>query len=138
MIDLYTDATPNGLKISITLEEPGLEYQAHRIHLGGEQTTPEFTQMNPNQKIPVIQDGDITVSESGVILYYLSEKTEKLLPKKLSKRSKAMEILMLNMSGLGPNFDQLMVWVLSLQGGGNYSVPLMLMAYWVNNPFEIQ
>ncbi len=110
MIDLYTDAPPNGLKISIALEELGIEYQAHKIHLGGEQTTPEFTQMNPNQKIPVIQDGDITVSESGAILYYLAEKTGKLLPKDLTKRSKVMEMLMLQMSGLGPNFGQLMVW----------------------------
>ena len=58
MIELYTDATPNGLKVSIALEELGLDYQAHRLNLGGDQMEPVFTQMNPNQKIPVIKDGE--------------------------------------------------------------------------------
>jgi GST-like protein len=110
MIDLYTDATPNGLKISIALEELGLGYQAHAIYLGGEQMSPEFTAMNPNQKIPVIKDDEVIVTESGAILYYLAEKTGSLLPKELLKRSKVIEMLMLQMSGLGPNFGQLLVW----------------------------
>lgn len=110
MIDLYTDATPNGLKISIALEELGLEYRAHRLFLGGDQKTPEFTQMNPNQKIPVINDGDLTISESGAILHYLAEKTGKLLPVDPMQRAKVMEMLMLQVSGLGPNFGQLLVW----------------------------
>ena len=81
MLELYTDATPNGLKVSIALEEMGLEYNVHRVFLGGEQTTPEFTKLNPNQKIPVLVDDDIVVTESGAILLYLAEKTGKLLPK---------------------------------------------------------
>jgi len=110
MIELYTDATPNGLKISIALEELGLEYKAHRIFLGGDQMTPKFTAMNPNQKIPVLKDGDITVSESGAILNYLAEKTGKLMPTDLADRAKTIEMLLLQMSGLGPNFGQLIVW----------------------------
>jgi len=110
MIDLYTDATPNGLKISIALEELGLDYQAHRLFLGGDQKSEKFTLLNANQKIPVVQDGDITVSESGAILYYLAEKSGQLLPTELKKRTKVMELLMLQMSGLGPSFGQLIVW----------------------------
>jgi len=110
MIELFTDATPNGLKISIALEELGLEYKAHGLHLGGDQKTAEFTAMNPNQKIPVLKDGDTIISESGAILYYLAEKTGKLLPKALQPRTKVMEMLMLQMSGLGPSFGQLLVW----------------------------
>ena len=110
MIDLYTDATPNGLKISIALEELGLEYQAHRVYLGGDQMTDEFTKMNPNQKIPVLKDENVTLAESGAILYYLAQKTGKLLPSDLVQRSKVMELLMLQMSGLGPYFGQLMTW----------------------------
>jgi len=110
MIELFTDATPNGLKISIALEELGLEYKAYGLHLGGDQKSDEFTAMNPNQKIPVLKDGEIIVTESGAILYYLAEKTGRLLPKEIVKRTKVMEMLMLQMSGLGPNFGQLMVW----------------------------
>jgi len=110
MIDLYTDATPNGLKVSIALEELGLDYQAHRLNLGGDQMEPVFTQMNPNQKIPVIKDGDTIVTESGAILFYLAEKTGQLMPTSLTERSKVMERLMFQMSGLGPHFGQLMVW----------------------------
>ncbi len=110
MIELYTDATPNGLKVSIALEEVGLEYNTHRLYLGGDQMTDEFTRLNPNQKIPVIKDGDITVTESGAILYYLAEKTGELLPKDIAERTKTIEMLMLQMSGLGPYFGQLLVF----------------------------
>jgi len=110
MIELYTDATPNGLKISIALEELGLVYKANKIYLGGDQKTGEFTKMNPNQKIPVLKDGDLIVAESGAILFYLAEKTGKLLPEGLNARTKVMELLMLQMSGFGPSFGQLMVW----------------------------
>lgn len=119
MIDLYTDATPNGLKISIALEELGLDYQAHPVFLGGEQTTAQFTEMNPNQKIPVLKDGDVCVTESGAILYYLAQKTGKLLPQDPLKRTEVVERLMLQMSGLGPNFGQLLVW----GGAWNNEVP---------------
>ena len=110
MIDLYTDATPNGLKISIALEELALDYTAHRIYLGGDQMSDDFTKMNPNQKIPVLKDEDVTLAESGAILYYLAQKTGKLLPKDLAQKSKVMELLMLQMSGLGPSFGQLMTF----------------------------
>jgi len=110
MINLYTDATPNGLKISIALEELDLQYLVHKGLEDGANTSPEFTAMNPNQKIPLLNDGDVIVSESGAILYYLAEKSGKLLPKDRLKRTKVIEMLMLQMSGLGPNFGQLLVW----------------------------
>ena len=125
MIDLYTDATPNGLKISIALEELGLKFNAHRIYLGGDQMTKAFTKMNPNQKIPVLKDGDIILAESGAILYYLAEKTGKLLPTDLTKRSKVMELLMLQMSGLGPSFGQLMTF----GGAWNNEFPVVTARY---------
>src|SRR5882757_5027596 len=94
MIDLYTDATPNGLKISVALEELGLKYNVHRIFLGGDQKTPEFTAMNPNNKIPVLVDDGLVVTESGAILMYLAEKTGKLLPTKGPARTKTIEMVM--------------------------------------------
>jgi GST-like protein len=110
MLELYTDATPNGLKVSIALEEMGLEYNVHRIFLGGEQTTPEFTKLNPNQKIPVLVDDGIVVTESGAILLYLAEKTGKLLPKDTKGRIKTIEMVINQMASLGPMLGQLMVF----------------------------
>lgn len=110
MLDLYTDATPNGLKISICLEELGLQYNVHRIFLGGDQMSPEFTRLNPNNKIPVLADDGFVLSESGAILIYLAEKTGKLLPKEAKLRAKAIEATMFQMSSLGPMFGQLMVF----------------------------
>ncbi len=87
MIDLYTSSSPNGLKVQITLEETGLEYELHRVNLSeGDQKTPEYLKINPNGKIPAIVDRDglggdeVTVFESGAILLYLAEKTGELLP----------------------------------------------------------
>jgi GST-like protein len=110
MIELYTDATPNGLKVSIGLEEMGLAYNVHRVFLGGEQMTPEFTALNPNNKIPVLVDDDVVVTESGAILIYLAEKTGKLLPKDPKKRIKTIEMVINQMASLGPMFGQLMVF----------------------------
>jgi len=110
MIELYTDATPNGLKVSIALEEMGLGYNVHRIFLGGEQMTPEFTALNPNNKIPVLVDDDITVTESGAILIYLAEKTNKLLPKDPKARIKTIEMVINQMASLGPMLGQLLVF----------------------------
>lgn len=110
MIDIYTDATPNGLKISIALEELGLNYNVHRVFLGGEQKTPEFTALNPNNKIPVLVDDGLVVTESGAILIYLAEKTGKLLPKAAAARIKAIEMVMFQMASVGPMFGQLMVF----------------------------
>jgi len=110
MIDLYTDATPNGLKISVALEELGLKYNVHRIFLGGDQKTPEFTAMNPNNKIPVLVDDGLVVTESGAILMYLAEKTGKLLPTKGPARTKTIEMVMFQIASVGPMFGQLMVF----------------------------
>jgi len=110
MIDVYTDATPNGLKVSIGLEELGLSYNVHRVFLGGEQLTPEFTKLNPNNKIPVLVDDGLVVSESGAILIYLAEKTGKLLPKDPKGRIKTIEMVMFQMASIGPMMGQLIVF----------------------------
>jgi GSH-dependent disulfide-bond oxidoreductase len=110
MIDVYTDATPNGLKVSIALEEMGLSYNVHRVFLGGEQLTPEFTKLNPNNKIPVLVDDGLVVTESGAILMYLAEKTGKLLPKDPKARVKAIEMVTFQMASIGPMMGQLIVF----------------------------
>ena len=110
MIDVYTDATPNGLKVSIALEEMGLAYNVHRVFLGGEQLIPEFTKLNPNNKIPVLVDDDLVVTESGAILIYLAEKTGKLLPKDPKARVKAIEMVTFQMASIGPMMGQLIVF----------------------------
>src|ERR1700755_1697459 len=102
MIDLYTDATPNGFKISIALEELGLKYNVTRVFLGGDQLTPEFTQLNPNNKIPVLVDDGLVISESGAILIYLAEKTGKLLPRDPNLRIKTIEMIVFQRAPLGP------------------------------------
>ena len=114
MIDLYTWTTPNGRKVSIMLEELGLEYTAHPINIGsGEQFTPAFDAINPNHKIPAMVDSDgpdnapITVFESGAMLIYLAEKTKsELLPSGTRERYATLEWLMLQMGGVGPIFGQ--------------------------------
>ena len=114
MIDLYTWTTPNGRKVSIMLEELGLEYTSHPINIGsGEQFTPAFDAINPNHKIPALVDSDgpdnapITVFESGAMLIYLAEKTKsELLPSGARERYAALEWLMLQMGGVGPIFGQ--------------------------------
>ena len=110
MIDLYTSPTPNGRKISVMLEEIGLDYTVHDINLGEqEQKRPEFLAMNPNGRIPVIVDrdnDDFVVFESGAILIYLAEKTGQLLPTEEKARSRVMQWLMFQMGGLGPMMGQ--------------------------------
>ena len=109
MIDLYTWTTPNGRKVSIMLEELGLEYNVFPIDFTqGEQMTPEFLKIGPNNKIPVIVDHETgqSVMESGAILIYLADKYGKLLPKDPVKRSEVMEWLMWQMAGLGPMCGQ--------------------------------
>jgi len=110
MIDLYTAPTPNGRKISIMLEEIGLEYTVHHINLGElEQKRPEFLAMNPNGRIPVIVDRDFdnfVVFESGAIMIYLAEKTGMLLPREEKARSRVIQWLMFQMGGLGPMMGQ--------------------------------
>ena len=114
MIDLYTWTTPNGRKASIMLEEVGLPYTVHPINIGkGDQHTPDFLRINPNNKIPAIVDHDgpggrpVTVFESGAVLIYLAEKTGRLLPKDGAERTAALQWLMFQMGGVGPMFGQL-------------------------------
>jgi len=105
MIDLYTWTTPNGRKISIMLEELGVDYTVHPINFSqGEQRTPEFLKIGPNNKIPVIvdRDNDVSVMESGAIMIYLAEKYGKFLPADPIKKSEVMEWLLWQNGGLGP------------------------------------
>jgi len=96
MIDLYTSPTPNGRKISIMLEEIGLDYTVHNINLGQqEQKRPEFLAMNPNGRIPL----------------YLAEKTGQLLPQEEKARSRVIQWLMFQMGNLGPMMGQANVFV---------------------------
>ncbi len=113
MIDLYSWKTSNGRKLGIMLEELGIPYKAHPIDIGaGDQFTPEFTQLNPNQKIPAMVDSDgpggkpITLFESGAMLIYLAEKTGRFLPQDPHKRYETIQWLMFQMGGIGPIFGQ--------------------------------
>ncbi|MDE0942557.1 MAG: glutathione S-transferase N-terminal domain-containing protein [Alphaproteobacteria bacterium] len=113
MIDLYSWKTSNGKKASIMLEECGLDYNIHPIHIGqDDQFTPEFTAINPNGKIPAIIDQDgpggqpYTVIESGAILMYLAEKTGQFMPTETAARYEVIQWLMFQMGGIGPIFGQ--------------------------------
>jgi len=110
MIDLYTAATPNGYKISVTLEEMGLEYRVHHVRLDqGDQKAPEYLAINPNGRIPTIVDrgnGDFPVFESGAIMIYLAEKTGMLMPADDKGRSLVIQWLMFQMAGIGPMMGQ--------------------------------
>jgi len=113
MIDLYTWSTPNGRKVSIMLEECGLPYRVHPINIGkGEQFTPEFLAINPNNRIPAIIDPDgpggkpLALFESGAILIYLAEKVDRFLPHDARTRIITLQWLMFQMGGVGPMFGQ--------------------------------
>jgi len=113
-IQLYSLTTPNGVKVSIALEEMGLPYEAHLVDFANsDQMTPEFLSLNPNNKIPAIIDPDgpngqpIGLFESGAILLYLAEKSGKFLSSDPEKRYKTIQWLMWQMGGLGPMFGQL-------------------------------
>ena len=109
MIDLYTWTTPNGRKVSILLEELGVEYTVHSINIEkGEQKTPDFLKISPNNKIPAIVDHDNgrALMESGAIMWYLADKYGKFLPTSPEERAKTMEWLMWQMAGLGPMAGQ--------------------------------
>ena len=113
-LQLYSVPTPNGVKVSIMLEETGLPYEPHFIPLGEEGTqTPEFLSLNPNGKIPAILDPDgpggapLALFESGAILIYLAEKTGMLLPADPADRYRTIQWVMFQMGGIGPMFGQL-------------------------------
>jgi GSH-dependent disulfide-bond oxidoreductase len=109
MVDLYTWTTPNGRKVSVMLEECGLEYSVHPVNIReGDQFKPEFVKICPNSKIPAIVDRDsgLSMFESGAILVYLAEKTGKFLPAKNPGRGKVLEWLFWQMANIGPMFGQ--------------------------------
>ncbi len=113
MIDLYTWRTPNGVKVSIMLEELALPYRVHPVNiLEDEQFDPAFLAISPNNKIPAIVDPDgpggepLSLFESGAILLYLAEKTGKLMPGDARGRYRTVEWLMFQMGGVGPMFGQ--------------------------------
>jgi len=113
-IQLYSLPTPNGVKVSIMLEETGLPYEPHRVDFGSnDQTSPEFLSLNPNNKIPAILDPNgpggqpLALFESGAILIYLADKTGRLLPQEPAKRYETLQWLMFQMGGIGPMFGQL-------------------------------
>ncbi len=113
-LQLYSLPTPNGVKVSIMLEECGIPYEAHRVSFQtNDQTSPEFLSLNPNNKIPAIIDPDgpngkpLPLFESGAILIYLAEKTGKLLPTAPDQRYQTLQWLMFQMGGVGPMFGQL-------------------------------
>ncbi|HYN46257.1 MAG TPA: glutathione S-transferase N-terminal domain-containing protein [Allosphingosinicella sp.] len=112
-LQLYSVPTPNGVKVSIMLEEIGLPYEPHFIPLGeGGTRTSEFLSLNPNGKIPAIVDPDgpggepMGLFESGAILIYLAEKTGKLLPAEPARRHQTIQWLMFQMAAIGPMFGQ--------------------------------
>ena len=109
MIDFYTWTTPNGRKVSILLEELGIDYEVHSINITqGDQNSPAFLKISPNNKIPAIIDRDngMSLMESGAILVYLAEKYGKFLPKDRIARAKVNEWLMWQMGGFGPILGQ--------------------------------
>ncbi len=113
MIDLYTWGTPNGRKVSIMLEETGLDYRVRTVDIGkGEQFVPDFVAVNPNSKIPAIVDHDgpggqpFSLFESGAILVYLAEKTGRFLPAEPRGRYETLQWLMFQMGGFGPMLGQ--------------------------------
>jgi GST-like protein len=105
MYDLYTWSTPNGRKISIMLEELAVPYSVHPVNIdAGEQFTPEFTKLSPNQKIPAIFDREknLSIFESGAILMYLADKHGRFFPSAGEPRLRTIEWLMWQMSAVGP------------------------------------
>ncbi|HEJ9060190.1 TPA: glutathione S-transferase N-terminal domain-containing protein [Serratia fonticola] len=113
-LQLYSLPTPNGVKVSIILEEIGLPYEAHLIDIGKNETwTPEFLSLNPNGKIPAILDPagpdgkPLALFESGAILLYLAEKCGQLLPKDPAQRYETIQWVFFQMASVGPMFGQL-------------------------------
>ena len=113
-LQLYSLPTPNGVKVSIMLEETGLPYEPHLVRFdSNDQLSPEFLSLNPNNKIPAIIDPDgpngqpLALFESGAILVYLAGKTGQLMPRDDAGKYEALQWLMFQMGGVGPMFGQL-------------------------------
>ena len=113
-LQLYSLPTPNGVKVSILLEELGLPYEVHLVNFGtNDQFTPEFLSLNPNNKIPAILDPHgpggqpLPLFETGAILVYLAEKTGQFIPTDAAARYQTLQWLMWQMGGVGPMFGQL-------------------------------
>jgi GST-like protein len=113
-IQLYSLPTPNGVKVSIMLEETGLPYEPHLVRFeANDQMSPEFLSLNPNNKIPAIIDPNgpggkpLPLFESGAILLYLADKTGQFLPEDPAGRYETIQWLMFQMGGIGPMFGQL-------------------------------
>ncbi|WMY07224.1 glutathione S-transferase C-terminal domain-containing protein [Paraburkholderia phenoliruptrix] len=112
-LQLYSLPTPNGVKVSIMLEETGLPYEPHLVRFDtNDQMTPEFMSLNPNNKIPAIIDPNgpdgkaLPLFESGAILIYLADKTGQLIPQDAAGRYEAIQWVMFQMGGIGPMFGQ--------------------------------
>ncbi|PMQ08005.1 glutathione binding-like protein [Janthinobacterium sp. AD80] len=112
-LQLYSLPTPNGIKVSILLEETGLAYEPHLVSFErNDQKSPAFLSLNPNNKIPAILDPDgpggqpLALFESGAILLYLAEKTGKFIPQDAALRYETIQWLMFQMGGIGPMFGQ--------------------------------
>jgi len=112
-IQLYSLNTPNGVKVSIMLEETGLPYEAHGVRFDtGDQKSPEFLSLNPYGKIPAIIDpngpsgGPLALFESGAILVYLADKSSRFLARDSTARYETLQWLMFQMAGIGPMFGQ--------------------------------
>ncbi len=113
-LQLYSLPTPNGVKVSILLEELELPYEAHLVSFEtNDQMSPEFLALNPNNKIPAILDPNgpngqpLALFESGAILIYLAEKTGRFIPRDAALRFETIQWLMWQMGGVGPMFGQL-------------------------------
>lgn len=124
-LQLYSLPTPNGVKVSILLEELGLPYEVHRVSFDTQdQFSPEFLSLNPNNKIPAILDPNgpggqpLALWESGAILVYLAEKTGRFLPTDPARRYETLQWLMFQMGGVGPMFGQ--VGFFTIFGGKDF------------------
>lgn len=112
-IQLYSLPTPNGVKVSIMLEETGLAYEPHLVDIGrNESWTPEFLSLNPNGKIPAIidpngPDGPLGLFESGAILVYLADKAGQFLPRETARRIETIQWVFFQNAAIGPMFGQL-------------------------------
>ena len=134
LLQLYSLPTPNGVKVSIMLEELGMPYEVHQISFeSNDQMSPAFVGTFPNNKIPAIRDPNgpggepIALFESGAILMYLAEKTGQFLPQDPAQRFQALQWLMFQMGGIGPMFGQ--VGFFNIYGGKDFDDKRPLMRY---------